>query len=137
MELRTLAHFAIHPEATAVHFDKMFGDGQTKAGASGFPGAGNIHAVETLKDARLIGPRDADASVGHSDNNFGVSFFGAEHDLSARQGVLDCVIQKILQNFGETPAVSGDVRQALRSVHGDAQVFFGGAALGRLEATFD
>src|SRR5271169_3188727 len=36
MKLRTLTHFAIHPEASAMHLDKMFGDCQTEAGASSF-----------------------------------------------------------------------------------------------------
>src|SRR5580704_18876750 len=63
MELRALAHFAIHPEAAAVHLDKMLGDGQPEACAPGFAGARDIHAVEALENAGLVGLRNADASV--------------------------------------------------------------------------
>src|SRR5580692_8654942 len=114
MELRALTHFAIYPEATTVHFDKVLCDGQTEACAAGFAGARNIHAVKALKDARLIGLRDTDAGVGHSENNFLIAGFRAEHDLTAGQCVLNGIVQKILQDFGEAPAVSGNVRQPLR-----------------------
>ncbi len=46
-----------------MHFHKMFGDGQTEAGATRFAGACHVHAVEALKDARLVGLRNADAGV--------------------------------------------------------------------------
>ena len=55
MELRTLAHFAFHPDSAAVHFDEMLGDGETESGAAGFARARDIDAVEPLEDARLIG----------------------------------------------------------------------------------
>src|SRR5580700_5547588 len=64
MELRSLTHFAIHPEAAAMHLDQMFGDGQTKTCAPGLAGTGYIDAVEAFKNARLVGFGNADAGVG-------------------------------------------------------------------------
>src|SRR5208282_6908402 len=103
----------------------MFGDSQPETGASRFPGASYIDAVKALKDARLFGLRDANTRIRNGENDLAFSDFRAERDLPARKRVLNGVVQKVLQNFGEPPAVSGYVRQALRGVHGDAQIFFG------------
>src|SRR5712692_693637 len=53
VELRTLAHFALDPDAAAVSFDKMLGDGEPQPGAADFAGTRNIHAVKAFEDARL------------------------------------------------------------------------------------
>ena len=137
MEPGALTYFTFDPQATAVYLDKMFGDGQAEACAARFAGARHIDAVKALKDARLIGLRYADAGIGDGEDNLFSDGGRAEHDLSARKGVLNGVVQKVLQDFGETPAVTGDIRQTLGRVHRNSQVFFRGAPLGRLEAAFD
>ena len=71
MELRTLAHFALDPDAAAVNFDKMLGDGEPQTGAADFAGTRNINAVEALEDAGLIRPRDADTGVRNREGYFG------------------------------------------------------------------
>ena len=55
MKLRALADFALHPNAAAVSLDEMFGNGQAESGAADLAGTSDIHAIETFKNARLIG----------------------------------------------------------------------------------
>jgi hypothetical protein len=71
MELRSLAHFAFHPNATAVSIDKMFGNGEAQPGAADFAGTRDIYAIEALEDAGLVGLRDANASVRNREGYFG------------------------------------------------------------------
>src|ERR1700675_4855555 len=63
MELRSLTHFAIDPQAPAMHLDEMFGNGQTETCASGFAGAGDINAIKAFKNARLVSLWNADTGV--------------------------------------------------------------------------
>src|SRR5580658_10468081 len=63
VELRSLTHFAVDPQAAAMHLDEMLGDGQTETRASGFARAGDINTVEAFKNARLVRLRDADAGI--------------------------------------------------------------------------
>src|SRR5579863_44938 len=116
MELRTLTDLAVYPEAAAMHLDEVFGDGQTQACTSRFTGAGHIDALEALKDARLVGLRNADPRVRDGKDDFFFRGFCADDDLAARQSVLDGVVQQVLQNFGKPPAIAGYVRQVLRQV---------------------
>src|SRR6267378_3491745 len=124
MKVRALPHFALDPDAATVNFDEMFGDGQAQAGAADFARAGNVNPVEALEDARLVRPRDADSSVGDREGHFGAVGGRADHDLTAGRSVLHGVVQQILENFGKTAAVSGDVRQWLLQIHGDTQILF-------------
>src|SRR5260370_7284415 len=64
MKLRALAHFALDPDAAAMNFDEMFGDGEAQAGAADFAGTGNVNSVETLDNARLIRLGDPAAGGG-------------------------------------------------------------------------
>src|SRR5713226_1408644 len=137
MKLRALPHFALDPDAAAMNFDKMFGDGEAQAGAANFAGPGHVNSVEALEDAKLIRPRDADPGVGNGESHFGAVRGSADHDLAAGRSVLQGVVQQILQNFGKTAAVSGNVRQRLLQIHGDTQIFFGGGTLRGLDAALD
>src|SRR5579859_1690296 len=83
MELRSLAHLALHPQPAAVNLHEMFGDGKTEAGASGFTGAGHIDAVKPFKDARLVCFRDPNAGIGDGENHFVLPGLRTDHDLSA------------------------------------------------------
>src|SRR5437879_4593757 len=96
MKLRALAHFALDPDAAAMNFDEMFGDGQAQAGAADFAGTGNVNSVETLENARLIGPGDAYAGVGDGEGHFGAVHRRADHDLAAGRSVLHGVVEQIL-----------------------------------------
>ena len=48
----TVSEFAFGADRPAVGEDDMFRDGEAEAGASGLAGAGFIHAIETLEEAR-------------------------------------------------------------------------------------
>ena len=97
MKTRTFAKFAFHPDAPALRFDQVFGDGQTESRAAGLARSRSIDAVKSLKNARLICPRNADASVGHREYHFQLVCFRTQHDFAAGQGVLTRIIQEILQ----------------------------------------
>src|SRR5271167_2926878 len=115
----------------------MFGDGQAEAGSTCFTRPRRIHAVKPLKDPGLVSAWNTDAGVGNGQNHFVFRGMRAEGDFSVRQGVLNGVVQEVLQNFRETSAVAADVRQILRDLDGNAEFFVGGAVLGGLEAAVD
>ena len=71
MELRTLTYFAFYPNAAAVNFHKMFGDGDPQPSAADFAGTRNVNAIKALEDAGLVRPRDPDAGVGNRKGYFG------------------------------------------------------------------
>src|SRR5258708_20748379 len=72
---RVRASFALHPDAPAMDFDDMFGDGEAQAGTPEFARARGVHAVEALENARLLGSGDADTGVGHSEHDVCISDF--------------------------------------------------------------
>src|SRR5438309_3798968 len=115
----------------------MFGDGKSQTGAADFAGARNVNAVEAFEDAGLIRSRDADAGVGNREGNFRPVRRSANHDLAASGSVLHGVVEQILQHFGETAAVGGNVGQLLRQVKRDAEIFFGRWALGSFDAALN
>src|ERR1700686_563701 len=54
MKMRAFANFAFHPNAPAVRFDQVLGDGQTGARPAGPARSRPIDAIKPLKNARLI-----------------------------------------------------------------------------------
>src|SRR6266851_2867011 len=112
MELRAAADFAFDPDAAAMHFDDVLGDGKAQASAAELAGARGVDAIEALKDARLIGSGNADAGIGDGEDDFGVARFRADHDLTARERVLRGIVEQILQHFREAAAITGDIGQA-------------------------
>src|ERR1700730_3705522 len=106
MKMRAFAKFAFHPDAPALRFYQMFGDSQAESRPARLARSRRIDAVKSLKNARLIRPRNADAGVGHSEYHFQFVRFRTQHDFAARQRILPRVIQQILQNFSQPPAVS-------------------------------
>jgi len=92
MELRAAADGALHPDAPAMHFDDVLGDGQAQAGAASLARARRVHAIEALEDARLVRGGDADAGIGHGEDDFAVARRGADRDRAARQCVLRGVV---------------------------------------------
>jgi len=137
MKLRALADFAFHPDAAAMHFHQMFGDGQAQPGPASLAGARGVHAIEALEDARLVRGGDADAGIGDGENDFGFAGRGTNHDLAAREGVLRGVVQQILQHFREAASIAGNVRQAIEGLDGNGDFFFGGAMARGFQAGFD
>src|SRR5262245_28009548 len=110
MKMRALADLTFNPDTAAVNLDEMLGDGESKACAAGFARTCRIHAIEALEDARLIDFRYANAGVGDGEDHIAIADTGANHDASSGQGVLDGVVEQILQNLGEAPLVTGNVR---------------------------
>ncbi len=90
--------------------DEMLGDGEAKSGAAGFARARGIDAIKALENPRLVRLGNSDACVGNRENNVGVARLGIQRDAPARQRVLRGVIEQVLQDFGETAAIAGDVR---------------------------
>src|SRR2546430_186156 len=127
MEPRAMAKFALDPDASAVDFDEMLGDGEPQASAAGFAGTGHIDTIETLEDARLVGFGDANAGVGDGDDYFGVAGLGADDDFPPGHGVLRGVVQQILQHFGEPTAVSGDIGDRVSGLDGNVDLALGSA----------
>src|SRR5271163_783881 len=109
-ELGAAADFAFDPEAAAVGFNDVLGDGKAEAGATGFAGTRGIHAIEALENSLLISERDADAGVGDGDDGFASGRGGSDADGSARQGVLDGVVEQVLENFAEETGIAADGR---------------------------
>src|SRR5882724_13049697 len=129
IKLRALADLAFHPDAAAVGLDEMLGDGEAEARAANFAGTGSVHTIETFENAGLVGLGNADAGVRDGEFDFCGVGRGAEHDLAAGRGILNRIVEEILQNFGETLAVRRDIRQRLLQIHGKTKVLFGGGAL--------
>src|SRR5919108_903646 len=105
MKLCPLTYFTFHPNAAAVSFDEMFGDGKAQARAANFAGPGDVDAVKPLKDARLVHFGDADSRVRNDEFDFLSVGRGGNGNPAAGWRVLYGVIQQVLQDFGQTPAV--------------------------------
>ena len=93
MKMRAFAKFAFHPDAPALRFDQMFGDSQAESRSAGLARTRRIHAVKSLKNTRLICPRNTDTRVRNSKYYFQFVRFRTQHDFASRQGVLARVIQ--------------------------------------------
>ena len=58
-----MSEFAFRADRSAVREDDMFGDSEAETCAAGFAGAGFIHAIEALEEARQMFGGDAGAKV--------------------------------------------------------------------------
>src|SRR6266849_4249419 len=137
VELRAAADFAFDPDAAAMHFDDVLGDGEAQAGAAELAGARSVDAIEALEDARLVGGGDANAGIGDGEDDFGAAGLGADRDLAARERVLRGVVEQILQDFREAATVAGDVGHAVEGRDGNGDFSFGGAMARGFHAGFD
>ena len=70
MKMRTFANFAFHPDAPALCFDQVFGDGQAESGTARFARSRRIDAVKSLKNARLVCPGNANPGVRYREYHF-------------------------------------------------------------------
>src|SRR5262249_52342011 len=131
MELGTVSYFAFDPQTPAVRFHKMLCDGKAKARAAHFAGARHIYAVETFEDSRLVRRGNANSRVRNRDNDLAFARFCARLNLAARWGVLDRIVQEVLQNLREAPAIPGNVRKVSFKINGEFEIFFDGTRLGR------
>jgi len=115
------AYGAFDPEAAAVGFYDVLGDGEAETRAADFAGAGCVHAVEAFEDALLIGERDADASVCDGDDGVVIARDGSEIHAAAGRSVLHGVVEEILENFAEEAGIAthGGKLGRIREIEGD------------------
>src|SRR5215467_15522412 len=137
MELRTMSYFTLHPDAAAVSFDEVLGNGKAEAGAADFARPRNIHSIEALKDSRLIHFRNADPRIRNSELDF-VSIGGSGNcNPAAGWRVLHCIVQQVLQDFGKTPPIRRDVRKRRLQIHRNMQVLLTSRTLGGVNAALN
>src|SRR5437660_6117683 len=79
---RSFAHRRVHPDAAAVHFDNLLGNGEAKARTAFGLGIRVIDLMELLEDPRPLLLRDARARVHHTDREVSVGSFGSDTDLA-------------------------------------------------------
>src|SRR5580704_18910259 len=81
----------------------VFGDGEAKASASRFAGAGLIDAVETLEQAGQVFGSDARTKVPHVKLDAAVQSASAQHDAIAGSrvfhGIFDEVREHLVNGF--------------------------------------
>src|SRR5215472_8191821 len=115
-------------------FDEMLSDGKAQASAAHFAGPRDIDSIEALEDPGLVYFGNADACVRDGECDF-VSVGGGEnHNAASRGRVLNGVIEQVLQNLGEAPAVSSNVRKRPIYIHRNLQVLLRGRPLRSLQA---
>src|SRR2546421_8680023 len=119
VELRALTDFAFDPKPSTVRFHQVFRDREPQASATNLTRARHVHSVETFEDSRLVRLRNAYTGVGDRENHFSVITFPTDHDLTAGRSVLNRVVEQVLQNLGQSPAVTRYVRKLLAQVHGE------------------
>ena len=105
MESAADAIFALGPDSATHHFNKTFGDGEAKTGATVFARRGSISLGKCLEQAGALLGRHADAAVADGELQFDpVSILllesNADDDLAAF-GELDRVVDQIDQNLAE------------------------------------
>src|SRR5262249_10063115 len=105
LEGRALAERRLHPNAAAVHFDDLLGDGEAKAGAALGLGVRAVDLMELVEDPVLLIKRYAGTGVGYRDGETGVP--GARGDAPfADVGELDGVANEVEQHLREALFVS-------------------------------
>ena len=105
LESRTLAQRRFDPDATAVHFSNLLGDGSSEAPATFSLCVGTVDLMELLEDAGKVGFGYARSCVGDGDGEVAVGSHGTDPYLpSVRE--LDGVADKIEEHLGEALLVT-------------------------------
>lgn len=94
--------------------DDVAGDRKAEAGAACFAGTTGIHAIKAFEYALLIGERDADACVRDAEDGLAVPDVSANANVSACAGVLNRVIEKILEHFAQKRGIAAHCGKAGR-----------------------
>src|SRR5262249_28522236 len=100
MESRALAQYGLHPDAAAVHFDDLLGNGEAKASTAFGLRIRVIDLMELLENARPLLFRDSRAGVHDADREVSIDSLGGDADLTGI-GELDCVANEIEQHLRE------------------------------------
>ena len=118
-------------DGAVVTQNDLTGDGQTQAGASGFPGAGLIHPVKTFKDPVAVFFRDTDAVVAYFHPYFRFRGSGGNDDVAAVGSVLDGIAENVHHDLLQTAAVAYDQGEALRRLIGQGmETLLGSQSIG-------
>ena len=92
---RSLPHFALHPDFSAVHFDEFPGQAQSQPGALAFLSVVSPYLTKLLKDCFVIFRRDADARVGDRNDYHTVAQRRLNLDLPAFGRELDSIGEQV------------------------------------------
>src|SRR5262249_32984699 len=105
LKRRTFAERRLHPNAAAMHFDNLLGDGEAKPRTAFRLGVRAVDLVELLEDARLVLLRDAGPGVGHTQGEMAIAGSGGDAYL-AGVGELDGIAHQVEQHLSETLLVA-------------------------------
>ena len=86
---------ALYPRILSVQRSDALDDRQAESRAAKFPRACLVYAIEPFEDAFLVGFREADAGIGHSQLRLQTELGNAHGDAASRRCVLDGVVSKI------------------------------------------
>src|SRR5579872_254746 len=115
-----MAEFAVGADGATMGAHDVLGDGEAKAGASGFAGAGFIDAVEALEEARQVLRGNAGSEVTHikldalrTAGGGGPHSTGAKFDTRAGASVLHSVVDQVGKDLVDGFAVGQNQGQRL------------------------
>src|SRR3989454_12567187 len=135
IKIGALSDGALDPDASAVGLDDVFGDAQAQPRPADFTRTRRIHAVKAFEDALLIGPWNSNACVRNAEDDAVVLGAGANRDSSSVRGVLNGVVEEILQHFGQAPAVAERPGQVAGTFDAESEFFLLGTKPRRIEAS--
>src|SRR5215468_2116130 len=115
LERRSFARRRHHPDAAAVHFDDLLGDGEPEARAALGLGKGAVNLVELIENPILLVERYAGSGVCYRDGEMAVPRARGDAHL-AGVGELDGVADEVEQHLREALFVSE--ANGKRLVHG-------------------
>ena len=94
----------------------MFNYCKSESRATGISRTGFIDPVETLEDAGLLFPGNADACIPHADQGVVLVPSPRNGDASALQRVFDRIAHQVGHDLGQAVAVSPHVWQIFRRI---------------------
>ena len=86
-------------QTSAVRLDDGFSNRQSETRAAGRAGARRIGAIETLKHPRLLGGRQAWASINHRQPRLGIYLAELQNYLTATRRIPQRVIEQIINGL--------------------------------------
>src|SRR5262245_22906655 len=128
-EYASLTEFALDAHAPAVRGDDVFDQAQSQSVATNLRRLRFFATMERLKDALLLGWRDAQPAIRNSDLNLfagGCLYrFGAQPDPAAVAAVFHRIAEQVLNRAAQCGGVCFDRRQMGRDLSFDLEVASG------------
>src|SRR5215813_4162705 len=94
---RALPKRRFHPNAAAMHFNDLLGNGEAEAGPTLGLGVGTVHLMELIEDASLVLFGNAWSRIGHADVEVAVDRLGGHAHLAGVRE-LDGVAHEVEQH---------------------------------------